>query len=66
MLRFSRLFGPGKASSLPQIWRGVRRRRKRRRTDSASSDTQPASAPTQPQPEPCSDDEEKLLRYLLN
>lgn len=31
VLRFSRLFGPGKPSSLPQIWRGVRKRRKRRR-----------------------------------
>ena len=31
VLRFSKLFGPGKPSSLPQIWRGVRRRRKRKR-----------------------------------
>lgn len=33
VLRFSRLFGPGKPSSLPQIWRGVRKRRKKRRRD---------------------------------
>ncbi|EFN79615.1 transcription initiation factor TFIID subunit 1 [Harpegnathos saltator] len=31
VLRFSRLFGPGKPSSLPQIWRGVRKRRKKRK-----------------------------------
>lgn len=30
VLRFSRLFGPGKISSLPQIWRSVRRRRKKK------------------------------------
>ncbi|CAG0880440.1 unnamed protein product [Cyprideis torosa] len=29
-LRFSRLFGPAKASCLPQIWRNVKHRRKRR------------------------------------
>lgn len=28
--RFSRLFGPGKISSLPQIWRSVRRRRRKK------------------------------------
>lgn len=31
VLRFSRLFGPGKPSSLPQIWRSVRKRRNRRK-----------------------------------
>lgn len=42
VLRFSRLFGPGKASSLPQIWRGARKRRKKKKnfekikTDSGS------------------------------
>lgn len=30
VLRFSRLFGPGKISSLPQIWRSVRRRRRKK------------------------------------
>lgn len=30
VLRFSRLFGPGKITSLPQIWRSVRRRRKKK------------------------------------
>lgn len=31
VLRFSKLFGPGKPSSLPQIWRGVKKRRKKKR-----------------------------------
>ncbi|XP_054274106.1 transcription initiation factor TFIID subunit 1-like [Macrosteles quadrilineatus] len=31
VLRFSRLFGPGKPSSMPQIWRSVRKRRKKRK-----------------------------------
>ena len=33
VLRFSRLFGPGKPSSLPQIWRGVKKRRKKKRSN---------------------------------
>lgn len=31
MLRFSRLFGPGKPSSLPNIWKNVRKKRKKRK-----------------------------------
>ena len=31
VLRFSKLFGPGKPNSLPQIWRGVKRRKKKRK-----------------------------------
>ena len=31
VLCFSRLFGPGKPSSLPQIWRGVKNRRKKKK-----------------------------------
>lgn len=31
VLRFSRLFGAGKPSSLPQIWRSIRKKRKRKR-----------------------------------
>jgi transcription initiation factor TFIID subunit 1 len=33
VLRFSRLFGPGKFSSLPQIWRSVRRRAKKKKKE---------------------------------
>ncbi|XP_058793078.1 transcription initiation factor TFIID subunit 1-like isoform X2 [Phymastichus coffea] len=40
VLRFSKLFGPGKPSSLPQIWRGVRKRRKKKRIqDTKDSDS---------------------------
>ncbi|XP_049286152.1 transcription initiation factor TFIID subunit 1 isoform X2 [Anopheles funestus] len=35
VLRFSRLFGPGKLSSLPQIWRSVRRRRNKKSQSSS-------------------------------
>ncbi|GBP21203.1 Transcription initiation factor TFIID subunit 1 [Eumeta japonica] len=63
VLLFSRLFGPGKLSSLPQIWRGVRKRRRRKRSGSTSSDT-PAPPPEYPDPQYASDDEEKLLRPL--
>uniref|UniRef100_T1HCU3 Transcription initiation factor TFIID subunit 1 n=2 Tax=Rhodnius prolixus TaxID=13249 RepID=T1HCU3_RHOPR len=77
VLRFSRLFGPGKPSSLPHIWRSVRKRRRKKKShhrethhsDSGSdSDHRPKRgwvfnyAPT-PTPEQCqSDDEEKFLR----
>lgn len=36
VLRFSRLFGPKANSSLPQIWRGVQKRRKKPKTVSGS------------------------------
>jgi transcription initiation factor TFIID subunit 1 len=32
VLCFSRLFGPGKPSSLPQIWRGVKKKRKKKKS----------------------------------
>ncbi|XP_053594523.1 transcription initiation factor TFIID subunit 1 [Microplitis demolitor] len=76
VLRFSRLFGPGKPSSLPQIWRGVRKRRKKKkhhevRDSDSGSDQEDRKlrfkgwimnyGPT-PTPEMCaSDDEIKLL-----
>lgn len=31
VLRFSRLFGPGKPTSLPQIWRNIRKKRKKQK-----------------------------------
>lgn len=49
-MRFSRLFGPGKPSSLPNIWRNVRKKRKKRKhkdsgnmhdSDSNSEDEKP-------------------------
>ncbi|XP_045771429.1 transcription initiation factor TFIID subunit 1 isoform X2 [Maniola jurtina] len=62
VLLFSRLFGPGKLSSLPQIWRGVRRRRRRKRSGSTGSDTPQASELQEVQY--ASDDEEKFLKPM--
>lgn len=76
VLRFSRLFGPGKPSSLPQIWRGVRKRRKKKKhhdpKDSDSGSDHDDRKPKfkgwkmhyakDPTPDQCRpDDEEKLL-----
>lgn len=36
-MRFSRLFGPGKPSSLPQIWRNVRKKRRKHKQHDKSS-----------------------------
>ncbi|EEC16643.1 transcription initiation factor tfii-D, putative, partial [Ixodes scapularis] len=75
VLRFSRLFGPGKPSSLPQIWRGVRKRKKKKQqvpsdVDGTSQDgTAKGADPwrldlaSPPPPELCEpDDELRLLR----
>ncbi|XP_063911046.1 transcription initiation factor TFIID subunit 1 isoform X2 [Zophobas morio] len=80
VLRFSRLFGPGKPSSLPNIWRNVRKKRKRRKhkdsanqhdSDSNSEDEKPKHrgwfldyAETPPIDQCRSDDEEKFLKPL--
>ncbi|XP_055587369.1 transcription initiation factor TFIID subunit 1 isoform X2 [Uranotaenia lowii] len=77
VLRFSRLFGPGKISSLPQIWRSVRRRRKKKQqklkmkdgSDSTSDSDEPKRrrgfdfvyAPAPSRDHWVSDDEDKLL-----
>lgn len=55
ILHFSRLFGPGKPTSLPQIWRSVKNRRKKRKptTDSKPSDNQSDSASDTDDPKPC-------------
>ncbi|KAF7268302.1 hypothetical protein GWI33_018568 [Rhynchophorus ferrugineus] len=73
VLRFSRLFGPGKPSSLPNIWKNVRKKRRKRKHkdhDSDSSDDEKPKnrgwffdyaqnvAPEKLQ----SDDEEKFLK----
>ncbi|XP_077519036.1 TATA-box binding protein associated factor 1 isoform X1 [Amblyomma americanum] len=77
VLRFSRLFGPGKPSSLPQIWRGVRKRKRKKQgppadIDGASQDVGGGRAEefewrldvaSPPPPEMCEpDDEIRLLR----
>lgn len=75
VLRFSRLFGPGKPSSLPQIWRGVRKRKKKKQQGDAGG-TSSGSAQdgtsrgdweldvaSPPPPDMCeADDELRLLR----
>lgn len=82
VLRFSRLFGPGKFSSLPQIWRSVRRKAKKKRKDrdrgntseSTSDSDEPRKAtgfslkyaPTPSKDMIMSDDEEKLLCEKTN
>ncbi|CAH0723368.1 unnamed protein product, partial [Brenthis ino] len=63
VLLFSRLFGPGKLSSLPQIWRGVKKRRRRKRSGSTSSDTPPQPS-EQHEVQYASDDEEKFLKPM--
>ncbi|XP_045448768.1 transcription initiation factor TFIID subunit 1 [Melitaea cinxia] len=62
VLLFSRLFGPGKLSSLPQIWRGVKKRRRRKRSGSTGSDTPPQ--PELQEVQYASDDEEKFLKPM--
>ncbi|XP_065085735.1 transcription initiation factor TFIID subunit 1-like isoform X2 [Ochlerotatus camptorhynchus] len=77
VLRFSRLFGPGKISSLPQIWRSVRRRRRKKLqklkmkdgSDSTSDSDEPRRrhgydcvyAPVPARDQWESDDEDRLL-----
>lgn len=54
ILHFSRLFGHGKPSSLPQIWRSVKNRRKKRKptTPTESKDTQSDSTSDTDDPKP--------------
>lgn len=74
-MRFSRLFGPGKPSSLPNIWRNVRKKRKKRKhkdsanqhdSDSNSEDEKPKHRgwfmdyAEQPPPEQIQSDDEVI------
>lgn len=43
VLRFSRLFGAGKQSSLPQVWQKVKKRRRKLRNESEKKDTDSGS-----------------------
>lgn len=53
ILHFSRLFGPGKPTSLPQIWRSVKNRRKKRKpTTDTKTDTQSDSTSDTDDPKP--------------
>jgi transcription initiation factor TFIID subunit 1 len=53
VLRFSRLFGPGKFSSLPQIWRSVRRKLKKKRKDREQKGNLSESASDSDEPRKC-------------
>ncbi|XP_022915910.2 transcription initiation factor TFIID subunit 1 [Onthophagus taurus] len=80
VLRFSRVFGPGKPSSLPNIWRNVKKKKKKRRAKEGSTGGQESDSSTeedkpknrgwhfdyaQVTPEQCkSDDEEKFLKPI--
>ncbi|XP_031356543.1 transcription initiation factor TFIID subunit 1 isoform X2 [Photinus pyralis] len=78
VLRFSRLFGPGKPSSLPQIWRNVKKKRRKHKrsgnqhdSDSQSDEEKPKFtgwhfnyADTPPPDRWQSDDEEKFLKPI--
>lgn len=43
VLRFSRLFGPGKHSSLPHMWRSVKKRRKKKKSQNQQKDSDSGS-----------------------
>ncbi|XP_071041821.1 transcription initiation factor TFIID subunit 1 isoform X2 [Parasteatoda tepidariorum] len=67
VLRFSRLFGPGKPTSLPQIWRGVKNKKKKPTED--ANEVKPSKPiveevkpPSPPKPEECESDEE--IKFL--
>ncbi|KAJ7383773.1 Transcription initiation factor TFIID subunit 1 [Desmophyllum pertusum] len=65
VLRFSRLFGPAKASSMPQQWRNAKKRRKNKKKKQGEDEKtviEPPKSPPSPRPEDCmSDDEDKLM-----
>ena len=73
VLCFSRLFGPGKPSSLPQIWRGVKKKRKKKKNSDSEDYVEEEIeykeiffnfGPT-PTPDMCrTDDENRFLKPL--
>ena len=60
VLRFSRLFGPAKASSLPQQWRNAKKRKKKKKKQGEDEKTviEPPKTPPSPRPEDCMSDDE--------
>lgn len=79
-MRFSRVFGPGKPSSLPNIWRNVKKKRRKKKhkdhgglrdSDTSGEDEKPRNkgwyfdyASTPPLNECASDDEEAFLKPI--
>ena len=72
VLCFSRLFGPGKPSSLPQIWRGVKKKRKKKKLSESEDVVEEEkeldivfSYGPPPTPDMCQpDDEDRFLKPL--
>lgn len=60
MLRFSRLFGPAKASSMPQQWRNAKKRKKKKKKqgEDEKATLEPPKSPPSPLPEDCMSDDE--------
>ena len=60
VLRFSRLFGPAKASSMPQQWRNAKKRKKKKKKQGEDEKTviEPPKSPPSPRPEDCMSDDE--------
>ena len=60
VLRFSRLFGPAKASSMPQQWRNAKKRKKKKKKQGEDEKTviEPPKSPLSPRPEDCMSDDE--------
>ena len=66
VLRFSRLFGPAKASSMPQQWRNAKKRKKKKKKQGEDEKTvieQPKTPPS-PRPEDCMSDDE-VMKVLV-
>ena len=64
VLRFSRLFGPAKASSMPQQWRNAKKRKKKKKKqEDEKTVSEPPKTPPSPRPEDCmSDDEVNIVK----
>lgn len=59
VLRFSRLFGPAKASSMPQQWRNAKKRKKKKKKQEDEKPViEPPKSPPSPRPEDCMSDDE--------
>lgn len=60
VLRFSRLFGPAKASSMPQQWRNAKKRKKKKKKqgEDEKATLEPPKSPPSPLPEDCMSDDE--------
>lgn len=64
VLRFSRLFGPAKASSMPQQWRNAKKRKKKKKKQEDEKPViEPPKSPPSPRPEDCMSDDEVMHNF---